>query len=103
MQVTMYYVLRSRRDGRYLVATVPGPDNTEGQTPVASNAFLLLFQEQAEALSYLNAHAPDLYQNFAVEGISQPQVKSTLNRMGFAGVGLVRDPLIPQVEFMTTG
>ncbi len=101
MQVTMYYVLRSRRDGRYLVATAPAPANTGGQAPTTRHTFLLLFQEQAEALSYLNAHAPDLSPHFGTEGISQPQVKSVLDRMGFSGVGLVRDPLIPQVEFMT--
>lgn len=100
MQVTTYYVLRSRRDGRYLVATMPNPENTEDSTPTTRSAFLLLFQEQAEALSYLNAHAPDLSPHFGIEGLSQPQVKSVLDRMGFSGVGLVRDPLIPQVEFM---
>ncbi|UZQ53161.1 hypothetical protein OOK60_11615 [Trichothermofontia sichuanensis B231] len=101
MQVTMYYVLRSRRDGRYLVATIPDSENTGDPVPTTQSAFLLLFQEQAEALSYLNAHARDLSSYFGIEGISQPQVKSVLDRMGFSGVGLVRDPLIPQVEFMT--
>ncbi len=98
MQVTTYYVLRSRRDGRYLVVT---PPEAAATAVSAKAAFLLLFQEHSEALSYLNAHAPDLYNHFGVEGVSQSQVKSILDRLGFGGVGLVRDPLVPQVEFMT--
>ncbi|MEY3333912.1 MAG: hypothetical protein RLZZ176_2215, partial [Cyanobacteriota bacterium] len=46
----VYYIIRSRTDGKYLTARVH--DNTSG--------YLLLFKEDFEALSYLNTHAADL-------------------------------------------
>jgi hypothetical protein len=35
-----------------------------------------------------------------VESIPGPQVGSLLKRWGFAGVGIVNDPLLPKVEFL---
>lgn len=106
MQLTTYYVLRSQQDGRYLTARL---ESTATEAPAQENtsppqfvSFLLLFQEHFEALSYLSAHAPDLRDRFGVEGISSRQLRSLLDRWGFAGVGIVRDPLVPQVEFLTT-
>jgi len=104
MHATTYYVLRSQQDGRYLAARLetPAPAARDDIPQPTVASFLLLFQEHFEALSYLSAHAPDLRDRFGVEGISQANLRSLIDRWGFAGVGLVRDPLIPQVEFMAT-
>ncbi len=105
MQLTTYYVLRSQQDGRYLTArlesSAPEAMTKEDLPPPTLASFLLLFQEHFEALSYVSVHAPDLRDRFGVEGISSLQLRSLIDRWGFAGVGIVRDPLVPQVEFMT--
>ena len=87
-----YYVLRSRQDGRHLAA--------QGGSADVPKSFLLLFGADHEALSYLSTHAPDLRPQFSVEWLAPNQVKDLLARWGFAGVGLVRDALTPQVEFL---
>ncbi len=92
----LYYLLRSRQNGQYLAARQP---NSEGE-PVEQERYLLLFQRDFEAMSYLNAHAPDMGDRFAVESHSLTQLKTSLERWGFAGVAFVTDPLEPQVDFM---
>ncbi|MEK0191881.1 MAG: hypothetical protein EAZ78_00700 [Oscillatoriales cyanobacterium] len=89
----IFYLLRSRADGKYLSAC-PNPDK------VAS--FLLIFREDYDALSYLNTHAADFADRFGVESISSPQIKKLLERWGFQGVGIVQDPLQPNIEFLLT-
>ena len=89
----VFYLLRSRSDGKYLSAN-PNPDSAV--------SFLLMFREDYEALSYLNAHAGDMADRFGVESISGSQLKSLLQRWGFNGVGIVQDPLVPNIEFLTT-
>ncbi len=91
MLAATHYLLRSRTDGNYLVA------RPHGET----GSYLLLFREHADALSYLNAHAPDLRERFAVETLLGSQLSPLLQRWSFAGVGLVQDPLLPQVTFAT--
>jgi hypothetical protein len=88
-----YYLILSRADGRYLVAH-----------PKASNAgagYLLMFREHFDALSYLNAHGVGVADRFAVESVSGTQIKNLLQRWGFAGVGVVQDPIVPQIEFLS--
>ncbi len=92
MFAQVYYLLRAKADGNYLTAH-PHPDHPQ--------AYLLLFSEQFEALSYLNKHALRLASKFAVESITGSQIKGILTRWGFGGIALVKDPLLPQVEFMT--
>ncbi len=92
----LYYLLRSRQNGQYLAARQP---QLEGK-PAEQGRYLLLFQQDFEAMSYLNAHAPDMGDRFAVESHSLAQLKTSLERWGFAGVALVTDPLEPQVDFM---
>lgn len=92
----LYYLLRSRQSGQYLTARQP---HSEGES-AGPERYLLLFQKDFEAMSYLSAHAPDLGDRFAVESHSLSQLKSSLERWGFAGVAFVTDPLIPQVDFM---
>jgi hypothetical protein len=92
-----YYLVRSRADGQYLVAR---PNRKEGDRAPADPGFLLLFQEHADALSYLNTHAKELADRFAVETTSGTQLEGVLKRWGFTGVGMVQDPLVPKVEFL---
>ncbi|MDA0266171.1 MAG: hypothetical protein O3A14_04245 [Cyanobacteria bacterium] len=84
-----YYLLRSKQDGRHLAARAE-----------ANQTYLLLFTADYDALSYLNTHAGEVSDRFAIETISAPQLKAALSRWGFTGIGLVRDPLIPRIDFM---
>jgi hypothetical protein len=90
----IYYLILSRADGRYLVAQVNRDDDSAG------TKYLLMFREHFDALSYLNAHAADVADRFAVESVSGTQLKGLLKRWGFTGVGIVQDPLVPQIEFL---
>ncbi len=91
MFAQVYYLLRAKADGQYLAAR-PHPDH--------SQSYLLLFSEQFEALSYLNKHAADVASKFAVESITGSQIKGTLQRWSFGGIALIKDPLLPEIEFM---
>lgn len=93
-----YYLLRTRQDGQYLVANGQ-TDNANPDVPPMQ--FLLLFNDHAEALSYLNTHAAGYTDRFAVESQPGTQLVSLLKRWGYKGVGVVKDPLIPTVEFFT--
>ncbi|MGK7889851.1 MAG: hypothetical protein AB4042_10990 [Leptolyngbyaceae cyanobacterium] len=98
MLTDLYYLLRSRKDGSYLVAHPHG--RTENPSEEPDPGYLIMFQEYADGLSYLNTHAPDRASDFAVESVSKPQLKGLMQRWQFRGVGLVTDPLLPKVEFM---
>ncbi len=76
------------------------PHRNEGDRAPADPGFLLLFQEHADALSYLNTHARELADRFAVETTSGTQLEGVLKRWSFTGVGMVKDPLLPKVEFL---
>jgi hypothetical protein len=95
-----YYLIRSRADGQYLVARSNHDADSQDASSQMPSRFLLLFQEHADALSYLNAHASGLTDRFAVESVPSTQVGSLLKRWEFTGIGLVQDPLIPQIEFL---
>lgn len=92
MYSNVYYLLRSKQDGRHLAARPEGPES--------DRTFLLIFQADHEALSYLSSHAPEMRDRFAVESVPAYQLKGMLSRWGFTGVGLVNDPAPPTVEFM---
>lgn len=87
----IYYLLRSKTDGSYVTAN-PDPDG--------ATKYLLLFQQDFDALSYLNAHGQDVADKFAVESIANTQLKGILQRWGFQGIGVIQDPLLPRVEFL---
>lgn len=89
-----YYLILSRADGRYVVAK----PNTSNDSVEAG--YLLMFREHFDALSYLNTHGSDVVDRFTVESVSGTQLKNLLKRWGFAGVGIVQDPLVPQIEFL---
>ena len=91
MYTQVYYLLRSKADGQYIAAR-PNPDSIQ--------AFLLLFSEDFEALSYLNKHAGDVADRFSVESIPGSQLKGILQRWGFSGIGVVQDSTGPKIEFM---
>ena len=91
----IYYLILSRADGRYLVAK----PNTATQETGAG--YLLMFREHFDALSYLNTHAAGVAERFAVESVSGSQIKNLLQRWGFSGVGIVQDPLVPRIEFLS--
>lgn len=92
MYSSVYYLLRSKQDGRHLAARPDGPDS--------DRTFLLVFAIDHEALSYLSTHAPEVRDRFAVESLPAYQLKGMLSRWGFFGIGLVTDPAIPKVDFM---
>jgi hypothetical protein len=94
----LYYLLRSRTDGSYLAAhPTPGDVLDPDQPPPAG--YLLVFTADYEALSYLNTHAPDYSDKFAVEPITPSNLKPLLSRWNFQGLGMVQDARIPEVEF----
>jgi hypothetical protein len=95
-----YYLIRSRADGSYLVAHPHADAKTKAeQRPGPS--FLLLFREHFDALSYLNTHASGVADRFTVESIPGTQIDNLLKRWSFTGIGVVQDPLIPRVEFLS--
>jgi hypothetical protein len=87
----IFYLLRSRTDGKYISA-YPNQDTGE--------SYLLMFSEDFDALSYLNKYAGDVADRFGVESISGTQLKVLIRRWGFNGVGIVQDPLLPRIEFL---
>ena len=91
----LYYIVRSKVDGKYLVAQI---DKGEDEAPVS---YVLVFPENFEALSYLNTHGSDVSDRFIVESTSGTQLKTILERWEFHGIGLVKDPLVPRIEFMS--
>ncbi|ELS02185.1 hypothetical protein Xen7305DRAFT_00018980 [Xenococcus sp. PCC 7305] len=88
------YVIRSLKDGKYLVARIP-----QEQEPKEAN-YLLVFKVDYEALSYLNTHAQDFRDRLSVESLSPTQLKALLKRWSYQGIGLVEDPLIPNINFL---
>lgn len=92
----IFYLIRSRADGQYLVARPRQPDPDKAPDP----GFLLMFKEHADALSYLNTHGSAVADRFAVESIPGSQLKNLIGRWGFTGVGMVQDPLLPRIQFM---
>ena len=94
MLSSINYVIRSSLDGKYLVARV----SRDEDSPEVS--YLLIFKADHEALSYINAHGRDMSRDLGVESISPVQLKSLIKRWGYQGLGLVEDPLIPEISFL---
>jgi predicted N-acyltransferase len=93
-----YYLIRSRTDGSYLAA-YPKLKEDEPRSP--ANGYVLLFQEHFDALGYLNKFAGEMSDRFTAESIAGSQLNSLLDRWGYKGFGIVRDPLIPTIEFLS--
>lgn len=94
----IFYFVRSKQDGQYLVARPKMAAPGESSRPPMG--YVLLFREYADALSYLNTHGSGVSDRFAVESIPSTQLKGLMTRWGFDGIGLVQDPLLPSVEFL---
>jgi hypothetical protein len=94
MLTDIHYVVRSRKDGKYLVARLHNPATEQ------ENQHLLVFSENYDALSYLNTHAGELAAEFSVESLSGSQLKAVLKRWGFQGIGVVNEPLEPRIKFL---
>ena len=94
MLSSINYVIRSQKDGKYLVARISQNEDS----PEVS--YLLLFKADHEALSYINAHGKGMSDRLGVESLSPPQLKSLLQRWGYQGIGLVEDPLLPDISFL---
>lgn len=85
-------------DGSYLAAY---PKLSEGEARSPANGYVLLFQEQFDALGYLNKYAGGMSDRFTTESIPGSQLTSLLERWGYKGFGIVKDPLIPTIEFLS--
>lgn len=104
----VFYLIRSKADGQYLVARTKaepqrGDDRTGDTKPVDARAaaqYLLVFKEHYDALSYINTHGANVADRFAVESIAGTQLGNLLKRWGFTGMGMVQDPLLPRIEFL---
>lgn len=82
-------------DGSYLAAHPRRQPAAEAPTA----GFLLVFTADYDALSYLNTHGAEVADKFAVESIVPSRLNTTLERWGFEGVGMVKEPRQPEVEF----
>ncbi|HHP7231954.1 MAG TPA: hypothetical protein ACFCUY_13985 [Xenococcaceae cyanobacterium] len=88
------YLIRSQKDGKYLVARI------EAENSPKTVSYLLVFRADHEALTYINTHGRAMSDRLNIESISPNQLKSILQRWGYQGVGYVEDPLIPEIKFM---
>jgi hypothetical protein len=93
----VHYLIRSKVDGSYLAAY---PKLAEGEQRTPDKGYVLLFSEHFDALSYLNTHAKDVSDRFAIESLAGTQLNSILTRWNFKGIAVVQDPLLPRVEFL---
>ncbi len=100
----VFYLIRSQADGQYLVARTKAEPKQKGDQTSDAQAvdvqYLLVFKEHYDALSYINTHGADVANRFAVESIAGTQLGNLLKRWGFAGMGMVQDPLLPRIEFL---
>ncbi len=100
MLAESYYLIQSSRTGHYLVAHPTQGSKTSAELDAG---FLLLFRDVVDARSYLNTHAGELASQFRIDSVQRDQLAALLKRWQFRGVGLVNDPLVPQIEFLVHG
>lgn len=93
MLLQINYVIRSRQDGKYLVARIPSAGGEK--------SYLLVFHHDYDAISYINTHGKEFSDRLSVETTSPIQLKSLLQRWDYGGFGIVKDPLLPDIEFVT--
>ncbi|MEM7593999.1 MAG: hypothetical protein AAF383_21245 [Cyanobacteria bacterium P01_A01_bin.83] len=93
MLLQINYLIRSKQDGKYLVARMPTPSGIEA-------SYLLVFQQDYDALSYINTHGQEFSDRLTVETASPTQLKGLKERWNYAGFGIVKDPLLPEIEFV---
>lgn len=88
------YLVRSKKDGKYLVARLPAQNANETES-----SYLLVFSQDYDALSYINAHAQEYSDRLTVETASATQIKGLKQRWAYTGFGIVDDPLVPNIQF----
>lgn len=93
MLLQINYLVRSKQDGKYLVARMPVKSGIEA-------SYLLVFQHDYEAMSYINTHGREYSDRLTVETASPLQLKGLRERWKYAGFGIVKDPLLPEIEFV---
>ena len=93
MLLQINYLIRSKKDGKYLVANVPGQNGTD-------SSYLLVFRQDYDALSYINTHGQEYRDRLTVETASPIQLKSLQQRWAYSGFGIVEDPLVPNIKFV---
>ncbi len=93
MLLQINYLIRSKRDGKYLVARMPQQSGVEA-------SYLLVFQHDYDAMSYINTHGQEFRDHLNVETASPIQLKGLIERWNYAGFGLVQDPLLPDIQFV---
>jgi hypothetical protein len=99
----VFYLIRSKADGQYLVARTraePKAGDRPSDSGAANTQYLLVFKEHYDALSYINTHGSDVADRFTTESIAGSQLGNLMKRWGFAGMGMVQDPLVPRIEFL---
>ena len=94
MLLQINYLVRSKRDGKYLVARVPDESGAEA-------SYLLVFQQDYDAMSYINAHGGEFSNRLMIESVSPMQLKSLMQRWGYSGLAIVTDPLLPNIQFVS--
>ena len=94
MLLQVNYLIRSKKDGKYLVARMPEQSGIEA-------SYLLVFQHDYDALSYINTHGQEYSDRLRVETASPTQLKGLMERWSYAGFGIVSDPLIPKIQFVS--
>ena len=94
MLLQINYLVRSKQDGKYLVAKMPDKNGIEA-------SYLLVFQQDYDAMSYINTHGKEFSDRLTVETASPIQLKGLMQRWDYAGFGIVKDPLLPEIEFVS--
>ena len=94
MLLQINYLIRSRKDGKYLVARLPAKNGAE-------DTYLLVFQQDYDALSYINTHGQEYSDLLTVETASPTQLKKLMQRWNYSGFGIVKDPLLPDIQFVS--
>ncbi len=93
MLLQINYLIRSKHDGKYLVARMPEKSGIEA-------SYLLVFQQDYDAMSYINTHGQEYSDRLTVESASPIQLKKLMERWNYAGFGIVKDPLLPDIQFI---
>ncbi|NJK55667.1 MAG: hypothetical protein HC939_06565 [Pleurocapsa sp. SU_5_0] len=94
MLLQINYLIRSKQDGKYLVARMPQQSGIEA-------SYLLVFQQDYDAMSYINTHGQELSDRLTVETASPIQLKGLMERWKYNGFAIVKDPLLPDIQFVS--
>ena len=94
MLLQINYLIRSKHDGKYLVARMPEKSGIEA-------SYLLVFQHDYDAMSYINTHGKEFSDRLTVETASPIQLKGLMERWNYSGFGIVKDPLLPDIQFIS--